>query len=281
MKAVLYLNHPYKNPLIGWRHEIELLTVDDAKQWYQTYYAPNNAILIVSGDVTEQELRPLAERYYGKIKAKDIPKRKIIREPKHISPVSITLSDDKVIKTQWVRYYLAPSQNTKDADLCYALIVLSYVLGGGDTSRLYQNLVVDKSIAATVGSYYDDLQIGEAIFGIYATAANNIENDTVSAAIEKEIENIKTRSITADELERAKNAIIADTIYAKEDLKTLAYLYGQIIASGVDINYAENWENNINSVTVEQINKAANLVLKPENSVTGILLKNNKKALVE
>lgn len=271
MKAALYKNHPYGTPLIGWRHEMATLTHQDAKSWYDKYYAPNNAILIVSGDISEKELKPLAEKYYGKIKAKLTPERIKVSEPKPISPINLSFADEKVTRLQWSRYYLSPSQNTQNKEHTFPLTLLSYILGDSNTSRLYQDLVVEKQIAASIGSSYDDLQLGEAIFSISATPADKSSIEEVQKEIEMQIQNIKENGVTQQELKRAKNALIADTIYAREDLKTLAYFYGQIMAIGVGMEYADSWEKNINNVTSKQIQEAASEVLKLEGSVTGVL----------
>jgi zinc protease len=271
MMVALYKNHPYGTPLIGWRHEMEALSLEDAKSWYDKYYAPNNAILIVSGDITEKELKPLAEKYYGKIKPKQTPKRIMVKEPNPISPINLSLADEKVALPQWKRYYLAPSQNTQNKEHAFPLTLLSYILGDSNTSRLYQDLVVEKQIAVSIGSSYDDLQLGESIFSINATPADKSSIEEVQKEIELQIQNIKENGVTEQELKRAKKALIADTIYAREDLKTLAYFYGQIMAVGVGMEYADNWEKNINNVTSKQIQLVANEVLKLEGSVTGVL----------
>jgi len=271
MKAVLFQNHPYGTPLIGWRHEIAALTLEDAKDWYNKYYAPNNAILIVSGDITKKELKPLAEKYYGKIKPKKTPERTMITEPKHMTPITVTLEDEKVTKPQWSRYYLAPSQNSEGKEHAFPLILLSYILGASDTSRLYQNLIVEKQMASSVGSYYNDLQLGQSTFSFYATPAKDGNIEELEKQIEEQIKLIKEKGVTKEELKRAKKALIAETIYAREDLKTLAYLYGQTMAIGLGVDYADDWERNINKVSLKQIKEAANEVLQLERSVTGYL----------
>lgn len=273
MRAALYLNHPYGRPIIGWRHEMEKLSPEDAKGWYESYYSPNNAILIVSGDITAKELKPLAEKYYGSITPRPVKERLLLSEPPQIAQRRLIVRDDKVNKPQWSRYYMAPSIMSKSDINTYALTLLSQILGEADTSRFYQNLVVDGQKASSIGSYYDDLMTGPSVFAISATPANNTSMEDMENAIDGEIAKIKKDGVTADELERAKKSLIADTIYAREDLKTLAYLYGQVMVMGLGTDYVNNWEDNIKSVTIEDVKKAANSVLILQNSVTGELRK--------
>jgi zinc protease len=273
MKAALYLNHPYQRPLIGWRNEMEKLSPEDARKWYESFYAPNNAVLIVSGDITAAELKPLAEKYYGAVRKKQTPARVFLEEPKHIAPVNVVYKDVKVAKPEWSRYYIAPSQNTPLRENCYALILLSYIMGDSNTSHLYQKLVVDNEVAASVGTYYDDLMLGPSIFSIQATPSQNHSLNDIEKAVDDEIGRIKQIGVSEEELNRAKKSLIAQTIYAREDLKTLAYVYGQAMATGVGAEYVDNWEDKIKAVTAEQIRAAANIVLKSENSVTGRLEK--------
>lgn len=276
MKSVLYLNHPYSRPLIGWRHEMEGLSLADAKRWYNNYYAPNNTVLIVSGDITIAELKPLAEKYYGKVKPKTVPVRHELREPEHIAQRRLTLYDNKVARPEWMRYYMAPSQNSALKEHCYALIVLSHILGASDTSRLYQKLVVEDELASSIGSFYEDLMLGPSIFAIYAIPANGHNLSDIESAIDKEIVEIKDDGVSRSELNRAKHSLIAKTIYAQEDLKSLAYIYGQAITTNAGVDYVKNWEENIDNVSKSDIKAAARAVFKAKSSVTGELMRGEK-----
>lgn len=277
MNASLFLNHPYGRPLIGWRHEMEQLTTEDARKWYLNYYVPSNAILIVSGDITAAELKPLAEKYFGKIRPGEPHIRKKITEPNHIAARRVYLKDDKVEQPEFSRYYLAPSQNTDGKEYCYALVILSKILGEESTSRLYKKLVMENKTAASISSSYDDLQSGPAVFAISAIPTEKTSLDLLEAQINSEIFNIVQKGITEKELQRTKKSIIADTIYAREDLKTLAYIYGQAMASGLGTDYVEKWEENIRAVKLQDVNNASKFIFKDEKSVTGILEKTNEK----
>ena len=189
----------------------------------------------------------------------------------NFSAIKITHEDEKVVREDWSRLYHAPSQNSDKKQHAFPLILLSYILGESSTSRLYQSLVVEKQIAVSAGSYYSDLQIGDSYFGFYATPSDGISFEKLESEIEEQIKEVQQNGVSKEELERAKKALIAETIYAREDLKTLAYLYGQVMASGLGMDYADEWEDNIKNVTAQQIQKAANYVLQVEKSVTGYL----------
>lgn len=277
MNASLFLNHPYGTPLIGWQHEIKNLSYNDAKNWYDKYYNPANAILIVSGDITADELKTLADKYYGKIPDGKTSKRPNIFEPKHNAQRYITLKNKKVTKPKWHRYYLAPSINYGDSQHSNALILLSHLLHGSRTSVLYEDLVVKNNLATNVGGYYEDLNLGPSVFAIQAEPSEGVPLAQLEQKIEENIRNIQQNGVSAESLKRAKNSLIADVIYAREDLKTMAYVYGQVLAAGADISYVDDWETNINNVTNAQIIAAAKFVLQNHKSVTGNLLPQSEK----
>lgn len=273
MKAALFLNHPYQRPLIGWYHEMAGLTVADAKGWYKHYYNPANAILVVSGDTSVEELKPLAEKYYGKIAAGEKAIRSnFVQEPLHIASRRVTLSDSKVTTEELSRYYIAPSRVYGKKEYSYALALLSYLLGGCDTSLMYQDMVVKKKKAVEVTSYYDDLSIGPSILALRATPTDGTTLAELEALFEENISRVIKNGVDKQDLARAKKATITEAIYAREDLRSLANVYGASIALGLGTSYVENWEKDINAVKVEDIQAAAKFVLDERNSVTGHLL---------
>src|SRR6266581_7717293 len=155
MEAALYLNHPYQRPIIGWRQEIEKLTRDDALAFYKRFYTPNNAILIVAGDVTAEEVKILAEDTYGKVaRVTEVAPRQRPQEPAQVASRTVTLADARVTQPSVQRYYLVPSYTTAKSGESEALEVLSHILGHGASSRLYDLLVVEKSIAVNAAAGY-------------------------------------------------------------------------------------------------------------------------------
>jgi len=273
MKAALYQNHPYHRPIIGWYHEMAKLDEKDASQWHKNYYNPANAILVVSGDVKIAEIKPLAEKYYGKIPAgNQAVRNNFIQEPKQIAPRNVTLTDSKVKKDEVMRYYLAPSRLYGKSEYSYALCLLSYILGASETSQMYQEMVVKNKKAIDVGSYYDDLKIGPSIFMLRVVPTDGIKLAEIEAMIDENIAHVIKNGVSEEDLVRAKKATIADSIYAKEDLKNLAKDYGATIAIGLGTDYVEMWERDINAVTAKQVQEAASYVFDKKQSVTGYLL---------
>jgi len=273
LKASLFLHHPYHNPLIGWMHEMETLSLKNASDWFHRYYAPNNAVLIVSGDITMDELLPLAKQYYGPIQSRIIPPRIHTTEPPARAERIVMMHDPKIVHDELYRYYQAPTQTYGDTQHAYALTVLSYLLAGSQTSTLYQQLVVDQQYAASVSSNYDDIGIGPSIFAFRAIVQGHNSINDIEAVLDDTIEHVKSTPFSQTDIERATNALAAEAIYARENLKGLAFIYGQTILSGLDQSYVENWEHNITSVTAEDIMAAANHVFVPQSSVTGYLMK--------
>ena len=273
MKATLYQNHPYHRPIIGWYHEMATLNEKDAQDWHMNYYNPANAILVVSGDITMAALKPLAEKYYGKIPAgKKAVRNNFTQEPEQIAPRTLTLKDSKIKKAEMMRYYLAPSRLYGKNEYSYALCLLSYIFGASETSQLYQDMVVKNKKAVDVGSYYDDLKIGPSIFAINVIPSDGITFSGAEEALDNSINRIVKEGVNEQDLRRAKKAIIANSIYAKEDLKNLAKDYGAALALGLGVDYVENWERDINAVTAKQVQDAAQYIFNKKQSVTGYLL---------
>ncbi len=272
MKALLFLNHPYHRPLIGWYHEMAALNVEDAQNWYKNYYNPANAILVVSGDITLATLKPLAEKYYGKLKpgAKAV-RNNFIQEPEHIAPRNVSLTTPQVKQEELMRYYLAPSRIYGKCEYSYALVLLSYIMGQSDASLLYQDMVVKNKKSVEVSSYYEDLSKGPAIFAFRIIPANNVKLAEAESLLNENIARVIKNGVDEQDLVRAKKAIIAESIYAREDLKSLANIYGAAVALGLGTDYVENWDKEINAVTPAQIKLAAKYVFDIKQSVTGYL----------
>ena len=272
IEAALYLNHPYRRPVIGWGSEIAQLDREDALDFYKRWYAPNNAILVVAGDVQPEKVRELAETYYGPLKPETVPQRIRPEEPPQVAARTVTLEDPRVQQPSWSRTYMAPSYSSSDKAAPYALEVLAEILGGGATSRLYKSLVVDQGIAAGAGAWYDPSAVDQTTFGLSATPRPGVEVAKVQAAMDKEIARVLDKGITAAEVERAKTRLRANVAYARDSLHTAARVLGEALTTGQTVADVEAWPARIAAVTPEQVNAAARAVLDDRASVTGILL---------
>jgi zinc protease len=272
MNATEYMNLPYHRPVIGWDHEITELGTKKAIAFYHRHYAPNNAILIVAGDVTADQLRPLAEKYFGSIPKRDVAPRKRTEEPPHHAAKRVTLRDPRVSEPEWVRDYLAPTYTAGETQHVYALQLLAQILGGDSSSRLYQSLAVEQKLAAGVGVDYESEHVDLGEFTIEASPQPGIPLDKLEAAIDAELARILEKGVTDEELTRAKRQLIAAATYARDSMGTAARLFGIALATGGTIDQVESWPDKIAAVTAKDVNAAAATVLKPANSTTGELL---------
>jgi zinc protease len=274
MDAALYLNHPYGRPVIGWRPEIEKLNRQDALAFYKRFYGPNNAVLVVAGDVEPDEVRKLAEDIYGKIpRSVEIKPRKRPQEPPPAAQRSVTLADPRVEQPSMQRSYLVPSATTAKRGESEALDVLAHVLGGGNNSRLYRALVVEKGLAVSAGAGYQGTALDPTRFSIYASPANGVTLPQVEAAVEAVIAELADKGVGAEELERSKTRLIADSVYAQDSQSTLARWYGTALVTGLTVDSIRTWPERIRTVTAEQVRDAARQYLNNQYSVTGYLVK--------
>ncbi|MFO1069196.1 MAG: pitrilysin family protein [Geminicoccaceae bacterium] len=272
LNAAQYLHHPYRLPVIGWLHEIEGYTREDAEAFYRTWYAPNNAILVVCGDVTADELRPLAEQKYGGIAARPVPERQRLAEPPQHAERRIALSDERVRQPNLIRSYLAPSYASAGREHTYALSVLGEALGGGASSRLYRRLVVELGLAAGAGTYYNAATLDLSSFRIYATPRPGAELDALEAALDAEIAAVLADGIDAAEVARTQRRMLAEAIYARDTLMGAAQVIGISLTTGQSIAEIESWPQRIAAVTPEQVHAAARHVFERRRAVTARLL---------
>jgi zinc protease len=272
--AALYLNHAYGRPVIGWRHEIEQLDREDALDFYRRFYTPNNAIVVIAGDVTPEEVRALAQETYGKVpRVTDIKPRLRPQEPVQEAPRTVTLGDPRVTQPSLSRYYLVPSNTTARAGESEALDVLVHILGRGANSRFYQTLVVDKGVAVNAGASYDGTALDNTRLNIYATPKPETSLPQLEQAIDAVLAEVVANGVSADEVERSKNRLIADSIYANDNQRTLAQWYGASLATGATVEQVRSWPDRIRLVSEEAVREAARHWLDKRRSVTGYLVK--------
>ena len=275
VQAAQYLNHPYHRPTIGWRHEMETLNREDALSFYRRYYQPDNAFLIVAGDVTADEVKALVAKTYGKIPraATAVGPRVRPQEPPQIAERRLTFADLRVTQPSLQRSYLVPSLTTAQNNEGDALEMLAYVLGGGSNSRLYRALVIEKRLATTAGSWYQGTSLDPTRMGIYGTPAAGVPLEKLEAAIDAEIETLLDSGPTTQELERAKSRLIADTIYAQDNQSQLVRMYGAALATGSTVRAVLERPDRLRAVTAEQVRDVARRYLDKRRSVTGYLVK--------
>ncbi len=274
MDASLYLNHPYHRPVIGWRHEVEKLNYNDALAFYQRFYSPNNAIVVIAGDVTPDEVKAEAEATYGKVADRvEIGPRLRPTEPIQDAARRVTLADPRVEQPSISRYYLAPSSTTAKVGESEALEILANVLSGTN-GRLYRTLILDKGIALNAGAFYTDTALDYGKFGVFAAPKPGVTLHDLETALDAALADVIAHGITADELERAKTGLIADAVYAADNQATLARWYGAGLTTGDTVDSIRTWPDRVRAVTADAVQQAARHWLDTRRSVTGYLVKN-------
>jgi zinc protease len=272
--AALFLNHPYGKPVIGWRHEMETLSRDDAIGFYRRFYAPNNAIVVIAGDVDPAQARALAEETYGKVARHGAMGPRIrAQEPPPVAVRSLTLADARVEMPTLQREYLVPSFTTGKRGESEALEVLAHILGNGSNSRLYRALVVDKQIAVAADAWYDASALDMSKFGVHGSPRPGVTLPQLEAETDAVIAKIIDKGVTDEELERAKTRLIADAVYAQDNQASMARWYGTTLTTGGSVNDVRHWPDRIRAVTAEQVRDATRQWLDKRRSVTGYLIK--------
>ncbi|MGA7162664.1 MAG: pitrilysin family protein [Pseudolabrys sp.] len=272
--AALYLNNPYGKPVIGWRHEMEELSRDDAIGFYRRFYAPNNAVVVIAGDVDPAKARALVEETYGKVpRHNNLPPRIRAQEPPPVAARSLTLADARAEIPTLQREYLVPSFATSKRGESMALEVLAHILGSGSNSRLYRGLVVDKQVAVAANAWYDASTLDLSKFAIGGSPRPGVTLTQLEAETDAIVVEVIAKGVTAEELERAKTRLIADAVYALDNQASMARWYGTALTTGASVNDVKNWPDRIRAVTAEQVQDAARQWLDKRRSVTGYLVK--------
>ncbi len=273
MGASLYLNHRYGVPVIGWRREMEDLDRDDALAFYKRFYAPNNAILVVAGDTTPDEVRSLAEETYGKLQPNpDLAAERVRpQEPPQLAARHIEMEDPRVAQPYVMRRYLAPERDPGDQKEAAALTLLAEVLGGGQTSVLNQSLQFDQKKAIYVGAFYDGTSYDDGSFGFGMVPAPGVTLEEAEEALDTELAQFIEDGVDPEQLDRIKFQMRAAETYERDDVASVAQRYGNALTSGLTIEDVQAWPELLQEVTGEDIVAAAREVLDKRHSVTGYL----------
>ncbi len=271
MRSALYMNHPYGVPIIGWRREMEMLGMDDALAFYERFYAPDNAILVVAGDVTPEEVRRLADIHYGPLEPSSRPPDPRPQEPPQLAPRRIDMTDPRVGQDYVMRSYLAPSYDPQKPRESAALNILASVLGDGIASRFATRLQLEEKIAINSGAWYSPRSRDATSFTIYGVPAPGKSLEDVEASIDAVLAEIAENGPTEEELERVKRVQRASRIFAQDSQSSQARLYGAALSMGFTVEDVQGWPEVVEAVTVDDVRRVAAEHLKMERSVTGTL----------
>jgi len=279
-RAALYQNHRYGVPIIGWKHEMEQLQLEDALDFYDLYYSPNNAILIVAGDVYPDEVKALAEQYYGVIPAEpNLPERIRPEEPPQRAERRITYTDPRVSQPYVTRSYLAPERDSGAQKEAAALVYLSDLLGGSPfTSDLGMALQFDTQTAIYAGAGYSGSSLDDTSFSVTVAPSEGVSLTEAEAAMDQVIANFMANPIAPERIERIRTQVRASEIYAKDDVSGLARRYGAGLTQGLTIEDIQAWPDILQEVTEEDIKAVAAKVFDKNQAVTGWVVASEEEA---
>ncbi len=272
-RAALHVNHPYSIPIIGWEHEIEKLEMEDALAFYERWYQPWNAIVVVAGDVDPQKTLELAKNTYGKIvSTSDKVERDWTSSPSAVVAQTLDYKDERVTRPSWQRTFRAPSYLTAPEGEAEALDILSTILGGSATSRFQQEIVLKQELATGAGAYYQGSSRDVSSFGFYGVPRGETTIEEVANAIENQIDKLLKEGVTQEELDRARQAYLKTIIFSQDSQVTLARIFGSVLTIGGSVEDFTSWPERLRKVTVEDVNKVARKYLDRNRSITSRLL---------
>ncbi|MFD0982429.1 M16 family metallopeptidase [Tropicimonas aquimaris] len=271
--AAQYLNHPYGTPIIGWRHEIRELGLQDALDFYGQYYAPNNAVLIVAGDVEPEEVRALAETHFGPIPANpELGERARPAEPPQRAERRLSYEDPRVAQPYVMRSYIAPERDPGAQEDAAALTFLAELLGGtGATSLMGRTLQFEEKTALYTAAFYDGISLDDTTFSLIVMPVPGRSLEETEADMDRMIATFLEEGVDVAAFERLKTQLTADEIYRKDNLQRLARRYGEGLTSGLTVEDVQAWPEILQSVTAEDVMAAAERVFDRRNAVTGYL----------
>ena len=270
--STIYHVHPYGRPVVGWMNDLENMTAADAREWYNTWYAPNNATLVVVGDVNAQDVLKLAKQYFGPLKPHALPARKPQVEPEQKGERRVVVKAQAKLPYVLMGFHVPSLQDAdKDVDP-YALEILAGVLNGNASARLNQNLVRQSRIAIDVDAGYDMVQRGrQSIFVLDGTPSEGRSVAELEAAILNEVEKIKTGGVTEEELQRVKAQVIAADVYQRDSMFYQAMQIGNLETAGFSWRILKDYPAKLQAVTAEQVQLVAKKYFNKDNLTVATL----------
>nr|WP_324251990.1 pitrilysin family protein [Roseibium aggregatum] len=262
LNSITFVNHPYGSPVIGWQSEIEALNKEAAIAFYDRFYTPNNAVVVIAGDVDVETVRKLAQETYGKVARRAEPGERLRpAEPPLAGERRIAVSDPRVRQESLSQIWIVPSQTTGEGRTPEALDILSYILGEGPSSRLHKALVLDQEAALSAGAYYQSSALDNGRFGLYAVPRPGYTLEDMERLIAVELQKLLETGVTEDEVKRARNSMVASAIYAQDSQSGLARLFGGALTTGQTIENVQTWPSQVQAVTPEDVLDAARTYL--------------------
>jgi zinc protease len=271
MMATIYEEHPYHNPVIGWMSDLQKLTVYDAKVWYNRWYAPNNATLVIVGDVKPDQVFSLAQRYYGPIPKHTLPVRRNYSEPKQIGIKRLVVKAPAELPQLEMAYHTPVLRDPKQDWKPYALDMLAGVLDGNESARLNQHLVREQQVASAAGAGYDSTSRGPSLFTLYATPSTGKTVQDVETALREQIALLVKDGVNEDELKRVKAQVMAGEVYKRDSVFYQAMQIGQLESVGLGYQAIPVMLEKLQAVTAEQVQQVAKEFLQDDNLTVAVL----------
>ncbi len=273
MNAMLFSHNNYGVPIIGWENEIRSLRVEDALAFYDQFYTPNNAILVIAGDVATDEVKAMVADTWAKVPRRSEPPKRVRQAlPAYHGDRVVTFPNPRVREPSVRRAWVVPSSQTAPEGESEALDVLASILGAGSTSRIYRSLVVDQKMATYAGGWYGGTALGDTRFMVYGSPVNGRTNDEILTAIDSEIEKLIEGGVTDQEMRLAKKSLISGAFFAQDSQSSLARIFGSALVIESTVESVQNWPSRIEAVTKEDVVAVARKYLLSDQTVTGYLL---------
>jgi len=271
-QALLFKHHPYGRPIIGWEHEMLALTKDDAIAFYDKYYTPNNAVLVIAGDVEADDVIKLANATYGKVRRRAEPGKRVrVTEPEPVAAKFAEYYDKRVTAPSWRRSYIVPSYNNAEGNDAEALDILAIIIGGSSTSHIRKEIILGSQEAISAGAYYRGGAYDNTFFAFYGTPKGETNIKELEAAIEGVVARLIKNGVTDKEVSRARNNLLKTTIFDRDSQSSMARIYGTVLAMDGTVKDLADWPDRIAEVTASDVNRVARKFLLKHRSVTGYL----------
>ena len=270
MRSILYPNHPYGRPIIGWKHEIMELNYDDVKKFYKTHYEPRNAILVISGDINLKKAKEIVKKNFSKIKNSNTSKFKETLDPNLNSQVFVEKKHSTVKQDIWKKLYRADSYN-KSIKRGIALDLGMKIIAGGTSSLLYDEFVNKKKIFSMIGGFYQGLSRGEGYIYFYAIPNEKIEPKKIDNLIMEKIKILVKNELSLKRLETEKKKYFYDSIYRMDGILKPSEIYGEALTVGLTLSEVENWNKNLDDITIELVKEEMLKFIENKNYVIGSL----------
>ena len=271
LMAMAFQEHPYQHPVIGWMNDLKTLTAADARTWYQRWYVPNNATLVVAGDVKASEVFAMAQRYYGSIPSRPLPQRKNFTEPQQLGIKRITVKAPAELPLIVMAYHAPTLKDAKKDTVPYALEVLAGVLDGNQSARLNKVLVREQQIASSAGAGYDSTARGPGLFTLEGTPSAGVSVAELEAALREQLALLVRDGVSAQELARVKAQVTANEVYKLDSVFYQAMQIGQMESIGFTYQDIPVMLSKIQLVTAQQVQDAAREILKDDNLIVAVL----------